>query len=215
MKTFVIIGLGRFGSALAEELCNQGNEVLAIDQRESVVQSMADKVTYAAIGDGQDPEVLRTLGVGNYDCAIVATSNDIGDSVLITLNLKELGVPKVVCKARNYVHREVLRRIGADQVVFPEHEIGTRLARALSNSDILNLIGLSEEYSIMEMNLPRDWAGKSLRELDVRANHGVNVIALRHDTGEMEVSPGADQVFQAGDIVFVLGKNESIQRIHP
>lgn len=215
MKTFVVIGLGRFGSALAEELCRQGNEVLALDQRESVVQAMADKVTYAAMGDCQDPEVLRTLGVGNYDCAIVATSSDIGDSVLITLNLKELGVPKVICKARNHVHREVLRRIGADRVVFPEHEIGTRLARALSNSDILNLIGLSEEYSIVEMNLPKGWAGKTLRDLDVRAKYGVTVVALRRDTGEMEVSPGAEHVFRPGDIVFVLGDNESIQSIHP
>ena len=120
METFVVIGLGRFGSAVAEELCALGHQVLAIDTDEKAVQRMADKVTQAAVGDCQDPEVLEMLGVKNMDGAVVAFSNDIGTSVLITLNLKELGLPRIICKARNHSHREVLRRIGADQVFFPE-----------------------------------------------------------------------------------------------
>lgn len=215
MKTFVVIGLGRFGSAVAEELCNLGHEVLAIDVSEGAVQAVADKVTYAAVGDGQDPEVLRALGVRNYDCAIMAVSTDLGDSVLITLNLKDLGLKKIICKAKNHVHQEVLTRIGADTVIFPEYEIGRRLARSLSHSDILNFIELSENYGIVEMTLPKGWVGHSLRKLDVRAKYHLNVVAIRGKQGEMHISPGADYAFQEGDIIFTLGQNKDIERIHP
>ncbi|MEG2000718.1 MAG: TrkA family potassium uptake protein, partial [Evtepia sp.] len=192
MKTFVVIGLGRFGSAVAEELCRLGNEVLAIDKREELVRAIADKVTHAVVGDGQDPEVLRTLGVGNYDCAIMAVSDDLGDSVLITLNLKDLGVKHIICKAKSHVHREVLTRIGADEVVFPEHEIGRKLAGRLTNADILNFIEVSDEYEIVEMNLPKGWIGRSLRTLDVRAKYHINIVAIRGAGGVMHVSPDAD-----------------------
>ena len=155
MKSFLVIGLGRFGSALAQELCAQGNEVMALDLREDRVQAAADLVTRAAAGDARDPEVLRALGARNFDCAVVAFSADVGDSALITLNLKELGVGKVVSKASSAVHRKVLEKIGADQVVFPEQEMALRLARNLSNVDILNFLELSEDYSVVERRCPR------------------------------------------------------------
>lgn len=215
MKTFVVIGLGRFGTALALELCELGHEVLAIDGREENVQQVAEKVTHAVTGDARDPAVLRALGVRNYDCAIVAVGDDVGNSALITLNLKELGVKKVICKAQSHVHRKVLEKIGADRVVFPEHEMGVKLAQGLSSSNVLNFIELSEDFGIVELEAPKSWQHHTLRELDVRAKHHVNVIAIRQKTdNRMVVAPGGDYVLEAGDTVVTLGRNEDINLLH-
>ena len=158
MKTFVVIGLGRFGSAVATELSSLGHEVLAVDEREDHVQRGAEKVTHAVTGDARDPSVLRALGVRNYDCAVVAVGDDIGNSALITLNLKEIGVKRVICKAQSHVHRKVLEKIGADRVVFPEHEMGVKLAQGLSSSNVLNFIELSEDFGIAETCLLRHYS---------------------------------------------------------
>lgn len=213
METFVVIGLGRFGSAVAEELCALGHQVLAIDTDEKAVQRMAEKVTQAAVGDCQDPEVLEMLGVKNMDGAVVAFSNDIGTSVLITLNLKELGLPRIICKARNHSHREVLRRIGADQVVFPELESGRNLARTLANREILNYIELTEQYGIVKLKVPARWVGKTLRDLNVRANYQVNIIAIQSGDEAIQPVPSPDYPFREGDLIFTLGDNESNERI--
>lgn len=214
VKTFVVIGLGRFGSAVATELCKLGHEVLAIDGREEHVQAVSGEVTHAVAGDARDPAVLRTLGVRNYDCAIVAVGDDVGNSALITLNLKELGMRKIVCKAQSHVHRKILEKIGADKVVFPEHEMGVKLAQGLSHSNILNFIELSDDYGILEIALPKGWAGFSIRVLDVRAKYKVNIIAIRDKTGRMIVAPGADYILQDSDAVIILGRNEDINRLH-
>ncbi len=213
METFVVIGLGRFGSAVAEELCALGHQVLAIDTDEKAVQQMADKVTQAVVGDCQDPETLEMLGVKNMDGAVVAFSNDIGTSVLITLNLKELGIPRIICKARNHSHREVLRRIGADQVVFPELESGRNLARTLANREILNYIELTEQYGIVKLKVPARWVGKTLRDLNVRANYQVNIIAIQSGDEAVQPVPSPDYPFRAEDMIFTLGDNKSNERI--
>lgn len=212
MKTFLIIGLGRFGKALATELCAQGNEVLAMDLSEKAVQEVADKVTHAVAGDARDPEVLRAIGARNMDCAVVATAADVGSSALITLNLKEQGVPQVVGKAHSDIHRKVLEKIGADQVVFPEKEMALHLAQSLSNEEILNYIELSGEYSILERMVPDSWQGKSLSELNIRAKHHLTVIAIRRGK-ELIISPGADARFRAGDSMLVLGGNHDIEKV--
>lgn len=214
MKTFVVIGLGRFGTAVATELCSLGHEVLAVDGREEVVQAIAERVTHAVAGDARDPAVLRALGVRNYDCAVVAVGDDVGNSALITLNLKELGMKEVVCKAQSHVHRKVLQKIGADQVVFPEHEMGVKLAQGLSHSNLLNFIELSEDYGIVEISPPKSWAGISIRTLDVRAKYAVNIIAIRTKNGTMVVAPGPDYIVQAEDIIITLGRNDDINRLH-
>ena len=215
MKTFVVIGLGRFGTAVAVELCKLGHEVLAIDTNESIVQAIADKVTHAAAGDAADPAVLKALGVRNYDCAIVAAAQDVGESALITLSLKELGVPKVVCKAKDATHKRVLERIGADRVIIPEQETGIKLAQGLARSNVLNFIELSEDYGIVEVDPPEAWFGKTLLELNVRARYDVTVIAV-HRKGEEEltVAPGASYVFQPGESAVVLGRYEDINRLN-
>lgn len=212
MKSFLVIGLGRFGMALARDLCAQGNEVLALDLHEERVQAAADWVTHAVVGDGRDPEVLRTLGAGDFDCAVVAVSSDVGDSTLLTLNLKELGVPQVVSKASSAVHRKVLEKIGADLVVFPEQEMALRVARSLDNGDILNYLELSDDYSMVECRLPEGWVGRSIVELNIRAKYHLTVIAVYRGK-EMTISPSRDYRFGAEERLVVLGRNEDIQAL--
>lgn len=214
MKTFVVIGLGRFGTAIATELCALGHEVLALDGDQEKVQQVADRVTHAAAGDARDPAVLRALGVRNYDCAVVAVGSDVGDSALIALTLKELGVGQVICKASSHVHRKVLEKIGADRVIFPEHEMGVKLAHGLSGSNVLNFIELSEDYGIVEIAAPAAWVGKTIKELNVRAEYKVNIIAVRRKNGETVVSPGGEFLVEAGDVVSTLGGNDDLNRLH-
>ncbi len=213
MKSFVIIGLGRFGTAIASELSALGHEVLAVDVDEERVQQVVDHVTHAVTGDGRNIEVLRALGVRNFDCVVVAMGSDVGNSALITLNLKELGVKEVICKAQSHVHSRVLEKIGADRVVFPEYEMGAKLAQGLSSSNVLNFIELSEDYGILELSAPQSWQGKSLRELDVRNRHHVNVIAIRKN-GELNVAPSPDLPLESGDQVVALGRYEDINLLH-
>lgn len=213
MKNFLIIGLGRFGTSLAEELCEQGHEVLAMDILPERVQAVADQVTHAVVGDARDPEVLSGVGARNFDCAVVAAGSDVGASALITLNLKELGGPRVVGKANSSVHSKVLEKIGADLVIFPEQEMAISLARRLINGDILNFIELSDEYSIVERTLPESWVGKSIMELNIRAKWKLTVIAVRCKAG-MTIAPGGDYVFQSPqDCLVVLGRNSDIDRL--
>ncbi len=215
MKTFVVIGLGRFGTAVARELSALGHEVLASDADERNVQRVADRVTQAVTGDARDPAVLKTLGVRNYDCAVVAVGGDVGNSTLITLNLKEQGVQKVVCKAQSHVHQRVLEKIGADRVIFPEHEMGVKVAQSLSSSSVLNFIEFSEDYGIVELEAPGSWREKSIKDLDVRNRFRVNIIAVRSAAdGSLNVAPGASYVIQAGDNVVALGRSEDINRLH-
>lgn len=216
MKTFAVIGLGQFGTAIARELSALGHEVLAVDVDEVKVQRVADKVTHAVVGDARDMNVLKALGVRNFDCAVVAMGSDVGNSALITLNLKELGLKQVVCKAQSHVHQRVLEKIGADRVIFPEHEMGVKLAQGLSSSNVLNFIEFSEDYGIVELAAPKSWEGKTIRELDVRNAFHVNIIAVRKadHPGTLNVAPGANCMLEAGDNVIALGRSEDINRLH-
>ena len=211
MKTFIVIGLGQFGRAVALELCRLGHEVLVLDEHEEFVQDIAGQVTHAVTGDARDPAVLRALGVRNYDCAVVAVGEDIGGSALITLNLKEQGVRQVICKAQSDVHQKMLTKIGADRVVFPEYDMGLKVAQGLSSSSVLNFIELSDDYGIVETEPPAAWRGRTIRELDVRAKYRVNLIAVRKEGAEdFNVTPGPDTRIEAGDTVVAVGRTEDI-----
>ena len=212
MKSYIVIGLGRFGSALARQLCRLGAEVLAIDVRSDLVQQIANDVTHAVVGDAQDKEVLRALGARNFDCAIIAIGDDLAASVLTTMNLKELEVPYIVCKAHDETHRRVLEKLGVDRVVIPEKEYGERLARSLRSHNVLDYIELSEAYGILEVPAPKSWAGKTLKELNVRAKLGVNIIAVQNGAST-NVSPAADYQIQAADILVVLGENYALEAV--
>ena len=212
MKTYLVIGLGLFGAEVAVKLCEQGCEVLAMDVHSALVQQVAPDVTHAVVGDGQDKEVLRAMGAGNFDCAIVAIGGSLGDSVLATMNLKELGIGYVVCKAHDEVHRQVLLKLGADRVVIPEQEQANRLARNLSSRNVLDYIKLSDDYGIIEVPAPASWVGKSLKDLNVRAKMGVNIIAVKHGKA-INVAPGADYEILPGDIMVILGGTDALNAV--
>jgi trk system potassium uptake protein TrkA len=212
MKSFVVIGLGRFGTEAALSLCRQGCEVLVLDSSSELVQSLSDRVTQAVVGDARDKEVLRALDVGSFDCGIVAIGDSLADSVLATMNLKELGVPFIVCKAQDETHTQVLTKLGADKVVIPEKEQATRLARSLASTNVLDYIELSEDYGIVEIPAPDSWQEKSLIELNVHAKLGLNILAVKRD-GEITVSPAADFRIAMGDTLVVLGDSGALKAV--
>ena len=212
MKSYIVICLGRFGQTLARQLCALGAEVLAIDKRGDLVQQVADDVTHAVVGDGQDKEVLRALGARNFDCAIIAIGSNLASSVLTAMNLKELGVPYVICKAHDETHRKVLEKLGVDRVVIPEQENAQRLARSLNSHNVLEYIELSPDYGILEIPAPKSWIGKTIKELNVRAKLGVNIIAVENGK-KTNVSPAADYCIVEGDIMVVLGDNYALETV--
>ena len=183
-----------------------------MDVSGELVQQLSNEVTHAVVADARDKGVLRALGAANFDCAIVAIGGSLADSVLATMNLKELGIPKIVCKAHDETHRQVLLKLGADQVVIPEQENAARLARSLSSPNVLEYIELSDEYGIIEVPVPKRWINKSLIELNVRAKLGVNIIAIEREN-KINVSPGADYRLLEGDILVVLGDTAALNTI--
>lgn len=214
MKSFVVIGVGRFGRALAMELFRLGHEVLAIDKNEERVSSVADYVTHAVRADARDEQVLRSIGARNFDCAIVAFADETQDSILTTLLLKEAGVKYVVAKGHNELHTRVLKKIGADRVVFPEADMGIRLAQVVSSTNLVDYIDISDDYSIIEMNVPQKWDGHSIRELDVRARYGINILVVKSGDGRtLSVVPSPDYVIRRGDVLVVIGTNEDIRKL--
>lgn len=204
MKSYIVVGLGRFGTEVARRLCELGCEVMAVDSSNELVQQVSNDVTQAVVADARDKEVLRALGVKSFDCAVVAIGGSLADSVLATMNLKELGVPHIVCKAHDETHRQVLMKLGADQVVIPEQENAARLARSLSSFNVLDYIELSKDYGIIDVPAPASWVGKTLRELNVRAKVGVNILAIKHK-GNINISPSPDAPVQEADVLVVLG----------
>jgi trk system potassium uptake protein len=214
MKQFVVIGIGRFGSALAERLYGLGHEVLAIDTNEELIQKISDKVTHAVTADASDESVLKSLGVRNFDVAIVAIGSDIQSSIITTLMLKDLGVKYVVAKAQNDLHAKVLYKIGADRVVFPERDMGERVAHNLIATNILEFIELSPEYSIIEFTVPQNWVGKNLRELNLRVRFGVNVVALKSINNDyINASPKAEDEIKEDTVLVVIGGNDDLKRL--
>lgn len=209
MTSYVVIGLGRFGQHISERLYNMDCDVLSIDINPELVQHMSNRVTRAVVADAQDKEVLNALGVQNLDCAIVAIGNNLAAAVLATLNLKELGVPVVVCKAYDEASSKVLEKIGADRIIIPEKDVAEKLAHSLCAPNVLDYIELSEDYGIIEVPAPTSWKAMSLRELNIRAKLGVNIIAVRQGNN-IEVSPPADYVIRKDDIIVVLGDYDAL-----
>ncbi len=208
---YAVIGLGRFGSAVAASLYSLGHSVLGIDKNEQAVNAASAMTTKAVQCDATDEQNLRALGLRNFDIVIVAMG-DLQASILVTLLLKEIGVKEVIAKASNEHHGKVLYKIGADRVVFPEREMGMRVAHNISSSNILDMIELSPEYSIVELTATRALVGKSLQELDLRNRYHINVIAIRRGE-EINLTPMRDDVIRDGDTVVMVGKNENLREL--
>lgn len=211
MKQFIIIGIGKFGESIATNLCKMGHDVLAVDIDEERVQYIANKVTHAVQADATEEGTLEALGVKHFDGAVVTIGESVQASILITMLCKELGIRHVLAKAQNELHAKVLYKIGADRVVFPERDMGLRVAHSLVSSSYLDYIELTPDYSIVELKAAKDWQGKSLKDLNVRAEYGINIMAIKQDD-KVIVSPAADDTIQRDDVLVVIGKARDINR---
>lgn len=212
MKSFAVIGLGRFGTSVATVLSELGNEVLAIDKDPEVIKEVSSIVTYAVEADVMDEHVLRDLGLGNMDAVVVSIGSDLQSSIMATLLSKELGVSRVVAKAQTELHAKVLKKIGADRIIFPERDMGSRVAHNLTSRNILDYIELSPEFSILEVEALKNWVGKDLKDLRLRNKYGVNVIAVKRGT-KINISPRSEDVIKDGDIVIIIGSAEDVKKI--
>ncbi|PZD95553.1 TrkA family potassium uptake protein [Paenibacillus sambharensis] len=211
-KQYAVIGMGRFGSSIAKSLSGLGFEVLAIDESEHRIQEVVNSVTHAVAADSTDEEAMKALGIRNFDVVVVAIGQDIQASILTTLIMKDLGVPYIIVKAQNDLHGKVLNKIGADKVVFPERDMGLRVAHHLISPNILDFIELSDEYSIVELKAPESMVGKNLKELDIRAKYGCNVMAIK--TGvKMNISPYAEDTIREGDVLVIVGENKDLAKL--
>ena len=213
MKSYVVIGLGRFGAELATRLYACGEEVMVIDMDEGLVDKIADRVTRAVAADARDVDVLRKLGVENFDRAIVAVGSDLGASALITMNLKSLNVPFILCKAHDDTYKDILERLGADRVIIPEREVADKLALGLTHAGVMEYIELSQEFGIVEMEPIPAWVGKTIRELELRNTYGVNVIAVRSHEDTIKIPPDIDTPIPADVVMVMLGKYEMFENL--
>ena len=213
MKSYVVIGLGRFGTELATRLYARGEEVMVIDTDEQLIDKIADKVTRAVAADARDLDVLTKLGVENFEHAIVAVGSDLASSALITMNLKSLNVPYILCKAHDDTYREILERLGADKVIIPEREVADKLALGMTQAGVMEYIELSQEFGIVEMQPIAEWVGKTIRELELRTRYGVNVIAVRGEGDEIKIPPDIDTPIPEDVVMVMLGKYEMFESL--
>jgi trk system potassium uptake protein TrkA len=211
-KQFAVIGIGRFGSSVASSLASQGYEVLAVDRDEESVQKISEVVTHAVCVDTTDEEALKALGIRNFDTVVVAIGEDVQASILTTLLLKEAGVGYIVAKAQNELHGKMLEKIGADRIVYPERDMGMRIAHCLVSTNVLEYIELSPDLSIVEVAVPREMVGKPLSESNLREGFGLNLVAVKRSDSIL-VSPKPEEVFRQGDILFVIGEIKGIRRL--
>ncbi len=212
MKSILLIGLGRFGKHVAIKLSELGHEVMAIDIDEKRVDSILPYVTNAQIGDSTDEEFLSSLGVGNYDVCIVAIGNNFQNSVETTALLKDFGARFVVSRASRDRHAKFLQRNGADEVVYPEKQLGNWTAIRYSSNHIFDYIELDEEHAIFEIAVPSDWAGKTIGHLDIRRSHNIIILGIKVD-GRLKFSITAETELQENATMLVLGTNKNIHKV--
>ncbi|RYG74023.1 TrkA family potassium uptake protein [Lentibacillus lipolyticus] len=210
-RDYAVIGLGRFGGSICQELNQEGMQVLAIDKDEDKVNEFKNIASHAVIADSTDEATLRELGIKNIDHVIVAIGDNIQASILTTVVLTDLGIKKITVKAQNDYHEKILNRIGAHQVVHPERDMGKRIAHNIISNNILDYLELSDDHSIVEVKAGERMRGKTLVDLDIRANYGCNVVAIKRDK-EINVSPAADDVLKEGDILIIIGADKDISR---
>lgn len=211
-KQFVVIGLGRFGTSVAQTLYSLGSDVLAVDSNEDIVQNISESVTHSVQIDATDENSLRALGISNFDVAVITIGSDLQASTMVTLLAQELGVKYIIAKANSEIHAKVLNKIGANKVILPEQDMGVRVAHNLVSTSILDYIELSPEYSIAEIVTPSKWHGKTLKDISVRANYGINVVALKRGK-EINVAPIAEDIIEPGDIIVAIGSEDDLNKV--
>lgn len=211
-KQYVVIGLGRFGTSVAKTLVEQGADVLVIDKSEEKINDAMHYATHGVQADATDENALRSLGIRNFDVACVCLG-EIQSSIMAALICKEQGIDLVLVKAQSEVHAKVLYKMGVDKVVFPERDMGIRVAHNLLSSNILDFIELSDDYGIAELEAHASWVGETLIDLDFRKKYGLSVIAIRHGETDVNVNPLPGDRISAGDVVIVIGSEEQISKL--
>lgn len=214
MKRFVIVGLGNFGSSVAEALYSRGHDVIAVDIRERAVDEIAPHCTRAAVGDGRQIETLEEIGAEAADAAVVSTGNDLTASILTTMALTDLGIEIIYVKVLSHEHARVMVRMGATETIFPERESAFNLASRISEQGVLNYVRMARNLSVQEMVVPTAWRGSTLRELAVRAEFELSVVGI-HDTttDEMIVPPDPDETLEATDTLLLAGTDDALERV--
>lgn len=211
-KQFLIIGAGRFGTSVAKTLYGLGHDVMVVDIDEELIQKISGDVTNAVQADVSSEKALQALAISNFDAIVLAISSDMHSSIMAAILLFELGARYVVAKAQTELHGRVLKKLGVNRVVYPEQDMGNKLAHSILAPSIVDLFELSDTYSVLEVNAPEEMSGKSLGALDLRARHGVNVIAIRSSNGgKVNISPVAEDVIEPGDLVIAIGNNKDFK----
>lgn len=214
MKSFVVFGLCPFGKTVALTLDKSGKKVMVIDSDDAAVREVADDVSDAIVGDPLSEAVLRSAGVTSYECAVISYPGKINDAILLTATLKEMGMKRVVVRVSSELEAKVLAKVGADEVVFPERDMGEKLAHTLEKQDVLEYLRYSDDYSIIQEKVPSAWVGKNMVELNVRSKFGVNIIAVQEgNTGKMNITPSPERPFQANDLITLIGSNKNINKL--
>lgn len=211
-KQYIVIGAGRFGSSVAIKLNDLGEEVMVIDRNEENIHALADCVTHAVQADATDENALKALGVRNFDVAIVAIGSDIQSSILVTLMLKELGIPQIIAKAQSEHHAKVLYKIGADRVILPERDMGIRIANNLVSTNFVDFMELAPDYSIAELTPKEKWLNKTLNELALRVKHGVSLMAIKR-SNDVIITVDPDTVILPGDVLVFIGHNDDLIKL--
>lgn len=225
MKQFAVIGLGVFGTSIAQNLMKEGMEVIAIDTAEQNIEAIKNNVTQAAILDSTKEEALQAIDIGKIDCAIIAIGEDMEASVMTALLLKKLDVPRIIARANSEAHRKILILIGVDEIVSPEEDMGIRLARRLSSTHILHHLDISEEHTIAEIIVGESFIGKTIRDLNLRSRFGVNIVGIKKkishvtDMGENVFVekyvdfPSPDDVIEEDDVLVMVGSERAISEL--
>lgn len=211
-KTYAVFGLGRYGTAVAKELVENGMEVIAVDFDERIVNAAADVLPICKCADITDPDVIQQLGINNVDVVIIAMANNLEASVMAVTLCKEAGVPTVIAKCANEMHQKILNRVGADKVVFPENESGIRLAKDLLSSGFVDMVSLARNVSIIELDVKPEWEGKNLIELNLRKKYSINVVALRkEETVSVDIDPHAPLL--KSDKLIVIANTDKLAKL--
>ena len=212
-KTYAVFGLGRYGIAVARELVSNGMEVIAVDVDERIVNAAADELPICKCADVTDPDVIRQLGVSNVDVVIIAMATNLEASVMAITLCKEIGVETVIAKSANAMHQKILKRVGADVVVFPENESGIRLAKNLLSSGFVDMVSLAKNVSMIELNVKPEWVGKNLIELNLRKKYSINVVAVRKgESVSVDIDPHV--LLQPEDKLIVIANTERLSKLN-
>ena len=210
-KQFAVLGLGSFGYSVAVTLENMGCDVLVLDDSYEKIQDISDKVSYAIRADASDPDALQALGGRNLDGVVIALSENLEASIMATMICKEMEIPLVLVKAKDELQGEILKRVGADRIVYPEIEMGSRVAKNLVAKEFMDWIALSNDYSLVEIAVPQKWIGQNLMELKLRDRFGINVVGIIAD-GKVDVTPDPQLPLPEGGILIVIGTNEILEK---